>query len=79
MATAYGLIRRYGWVQRIYGTKELGFCVKGGIQRAYPFDKWRKMFHRLKRAAGCKNIVAWNDSALQTKQNVLAALKKAKV
>lgn len=69
------LIEKYGWVQGIYGSLEIGFCAEGAIRAAdrHPpmsFNTWLQMHNH------AYDKVFWNDDPKRTKEEVISALKQ---
>jgi len=78
---AKGLIRKHGWVQRVFGNSETGYCVMGAIRRASPAlgvggrDAFANALPSHMR--GIVGPTAWNDAPRRTKAEVLRAFDKA--
>lgn len=79
-------IEQYGWVQRRFGNKSVGYCLWGAIEAALQEERekispaFRPLFTNgnisCNREAVIIPSVAWNDNKYRTKQEVLALLSK---
>lgn len=72
---AHQLIRQYGWVQKQYGDRNVGFCLAGAIDAAYGCGV-QALVHRLNLIDEIgAELSEWNDMEGRTQDEVIAVLE----
>ncbi len=70
-------IRKFGHVKGEYGNSRIGYCTTGSIYHVRDYRLLKKIVGALRDAAGCDNIVHWNDKPTRTKKEVIDLFTKA--
>lgn len=77
---AVAAIEKYGWVQGMLGTEEVGFCAIGAMDYATPSALiWSinsDAVVKLQTMLG-RSVAEWNDAPGRTKEEVLVVFRKA--
>jgi hypothetical protein len=76
------LIETYGWVQKAFGSKDVGFCIVGAVRAIRPSpstvnrlgytEAWTHLMYGFKD----RDIATWNDAPGRTKEEVILKLKE---
>lgn len=78
LRNAAKLIEKHGWVQGCFGDKRLGYCAAGAINHVAPSGAAAGLAKdKLRQLAPDGLITLWNDAPGRTKDEVVAALRKA--